>query len=143
MTLGFLKGEAMTKTFCITAAVFALLTVNAPAGAADSAATANMFYQSCMAAAAIIEGRHLSDDQFEKTPMCFGAVTAIINLEPFLKPEYAMCPPKDGKISYGQMILVIADYLKKHPEQLHENSHMLAVLALNIAWPCPIPELKQ
>jgi hypothetical protein len=117
-------------------ALFALLTVNAPANAADLEATGNMFYQSCMAAADVMEGHHLSEDQFEKAPMCFGAVTAIINLEPFLKPEFAMCPTKGSKISYGQMILVIADYLKKHPEQLHENFHMLAVLALNTAWPC-------
>jgi hypothetical protein len=75
-------------------------------------------------------------DALDKAPMCFGAVRAIINLEPFLKPEYAMCPPSGSKISYGQMILVIADYLKKHPEQLDQNFHMLAVLALNTAWPC-------
>ena len=53
-------------------------------------------------------------------------------LRPIILPD----PPKGSKISYGQMILVIADYLKKHPEQLHENFHMLAVLALNTAWPC-------
>jgi hypothetical protein len=119
------------------AAVFAFLSVTASAHA-DSGATCNMFYQSCVAAADIMEGHHPSDEQFEKAPMCLGAVTAIMNLEPFLKPEFAMCPPKGSKISYGQMILVIADYLKKHPEQLHENFHMLAVLALNTAWPCVI-----
>ena len=88
-----------------------------------------MFYQSCMAAADIMEGRHLSDEQFEKTPMCFAAVTAVVDLEPSLKPEYAMCPPKGEKISYQQMILVVASYLKNHPEQLNHNFHMLAVSA--------------
>ena len=34
------------------------------------------------------------------------------------------------------MILVIANYLKQHPEQLHKNFQMLAVVALNTAWPC-------
>jgi hypothetical protein len=125
----------MTSRIFAAVSVFAFLSVSAPAHA-DSGATGNMFYQSCMAAADIIEGHHPSDEQFEKTPMCFGAVTAIMNLEPFLKPEFAMCPPKGSKISYGQVILVIADYLKKHPEQLHENFHMLAVFALNTAWPC-------
>ena len=100
-----------------------------------TAVTGTMYYQSCMAAASIMEGSPPSD-ALDKAPMCFGAVTAIINLEPFLKPEYAMCPPSGSKISYGQMILVIVDYLKKHPEQLHQNFHMLAVLALNTAWPC-------
>jgi hypothetical protein len=88
----------MTNRFSApAAAVFALLTVNAPAGTAGLEATGNMYYQSCMAAADIMEGRHLSDDQFDKAPMCFGAATAIINLEPFLKSEYATCPRKAAK----------------------------------------------
>ena len=59
-----------------------------------------------------------------------------MNLEPFFKPEFAMCPPRDSKISHGQAILVIAAYLR-NPEKLHENFHFLAALALNLAWPCP------
>jgi hypothetical protein len=129
--------ETMGRVIPLTrtiAAVFAFLAVAAPAHA-DVDAPGNMFYENCMAAAAIMEG-HASEKQYDKAPMCFGAVTAIINLEPFLKPEYAMCPPKGSKISYGQIILVIAAYLKNHPEQLDNNFHMLAVLALNTAWPC-------
>jgi hypothetical protein len=115
-------------TFLLTAA---------PAFAADAAsASETMFYQACMAAADIMEGRHLSDEQLEKALMCFGTVTAIVNLEPFLKPEYAMCPPKGSKVSHAQMILVIASYLKNHPELLYENFHTLALVALNTAWPC-------
>jgi hypothetical protein len=119
----------------IGAAMFALLAGTPPAHAALADASGNMFYQSCMAAASIIEGNPPAD-ALDKAGMCFGSVTAIINLEPFLKPEFAMCPPPGSKISYGQMVLVIAEYLKKHPERLHENFHMLAVLALNTAWPC-------
>jgi hypothetical protein len=116
-------------------AVFAFLSVAAFAHAADEDASGTMFYQSCMAAASILEGSAPSD-AFDKAPMCLGAITAIVKLEPFLKPEYAMCPPKGKKISFAQIILVVANYLKQHPEQLHENFHMLAVLSLNTAWPC-------
>jgi hypothetical protein len=121
-------------TRIFAAAVFALLTT-APAHAADADASGTMFYQSCMAAASIMEGNPPSD-ALDKAPMCFGAVTAIINLEPFLKPEFAMCPPEGSKISYAQMILVIADYLRRHPEQLDKNFHTLALVALHSAWPC-------
>jgi hypothetical protein len=69
--------------------------------------------------------------------MCFGAVTALMNLEPFFKPEFAMCPPQGSRVSYSQMLLVIAAYLRSHPEKLHENFHLLAALALHLAWPCP------
>jgi hypothetical protein len=123
----------MIRTFA--AVVFAFLTVAAPARAGGDDASGTMFYQSCMAAASIIEG-NAPADALEKAPMCFGAVTAIMNLEPFLKPEAAMCPPEGTRITFAQMILVVAKYLKTHPEQLHQNFHMLAVLALHEAWPC-------
>jgi Rap1a immunity proteins len=69
--------------------------------------------------------------------MCFGAITALMNLEPFFKPEFAMCPPQGSRISYSQMVSVIAAYLRNHPEKLHENFHLLVALALHLAWPCP------
>jgi hypothetical protein len=127
----------MKRTFA--AATFALLAMTAPASAdADADAdnpSGTMFYQSCIAAASIIEGNAPSD-ALDKASMCFGALTAIIKLEPFLKPEAAMCPPKGTKITYAQMILVVVNYLKTHPEKLHQNFHMLAMLALHEAWPC-------
>jgi hypothetical protein len=125
----------------IAAAIIALLAVTLPARADSGDASGTMFYASCMAAADIVDGRPHEDADaatlLEKSPMCFGAVTALMNLEPFFKPEFAMCPPKDSKISYAQMILVIAAYLRNHPEKLPENFHFLSALALHLAWPCP------
>ena len=125
----------MKRTF--TAALFALLAVASPVRAAADDASGTMFYQSCMAAASIVEG-NTSENMRDAldAAMCFGSVTAISNLEPFLKPEYAMCPPKGTKITYAQLILVVAKYLKMHPEQLNYNFHMLAMFALHNAWPC-------
>jgi hypothetical protein len=129
----------------VLAALLALPAVAAPARAASSEATGIMYYASCMTAADIMEGRPPPSDpqadanQLDKAAMCFGAVTAIANLEPFLKPEFALCPPKGSTISYAQMILVIAAYLRNHPERLNENFHTLAVLALNSSWPCLKP----
>src|SRR5262245_45206390 len=71
---------------------------------------------------------------------CFGAVTANMKLEPFLKPEFAVCPPsdvlRDSKGILDQMILSITAYLKSHPEQRPNNFHQTAVTALVAAWPC-------
>jgi hypothetical protein len=126
----------MTQRFLLIAVVALLPIIAAsPNRAADNDASGTMFYQSCMAAASIMEG-NARDDALDKAPMCFGAITAIINLEPFIKQEYAMCPPTESKISYAQMILVVVSYLKNHPEQLDRNFHMLALTALNTAWPC-------
>jgi hypothetical protein len=128
------RRRCMFRTFLFLA-VATLLFPPPPAHAADNDASGAMFYQSCMAAASIMEG-NAPTDALDKAPMCFGAITAIVKLQPFLKPEYAMCPPTGSKISYAQMILVIASYLKNHPEQLDKNFHMLALVALNTAWPC-------
>ncbi|MFZ1194498.1 MAG: hypothetical protein WA445_07855 [Pseudolabrys sp.] len=61
-------------------------------------------------------------------------------LEPFLKPEFAVCPPpdmlSDNKDILAQMILSITAYLKSHPEQRSNNFHQTALTALVAAWPC-------
>jgi hypothetical protein len=131
----------MIRKFCSVATI-AMLTVAIPAHAAPNDASGTFFYPSCMAAADIMEGRPAPAEPDTATAalnnaaMCLGAVTAIMHLEPFLKSEFAMCPPKDSKISYAQMVLAVAAYLKAHPEQLNKSFHALAVFALRSAWPC-------
>ena len=124
----------MTTRLSALIVALGALSIAAPARA-DLDANGNKYYENCIAAAAIIEGR-ASEKDYDKAPMCFGAITAVISLEPFLRPEYAMCPPQGNKISYGQIVLVVATYLKNHPELLDQNFHMFAALALNTAWPC-------
>jgi hypothetical protein len=139
------EGTTMAvKVFVIAfAAMFVLLTVRPSAHADSGDDSGTMFYASCMAADDVMEDRlprsdpEASADRFEKASMCLGAVTALMNLEPFFKPEFGMCPPLNTKISYYQMVLVVTAYLKNHPEKLHENFHFLAALALHKAWPCP------
>jgi hypothetical protein len=120
----------------VLAAALALLAGTVSARAATENASAMLFYSSCMAAADILGGPlgpsnpQVGADDLDKAPMCLGAITAITKLEPLLKPEFAMCPPS------GQTVLVVANYLRNHPEQLHENFHRLAVTALREAWPC-------
>jgi hypothetical protein len=135
----------ISRKFIGLAVMLALLAVTTPAHAewtGGGNTTGTMFYASCMAAADIMEGRPPPSDPdvavnaLNNAAMCLGAVTAIANLEAFLKPEFAMCPPEGSTISYAQMILVVAAYLRNHPEQLHKNFHGLAVVALATAWPC-------
>jgi len=102
-----------------------------------------VFYPSCMAAADIVQGKHPAADSEDTTKMlrqaalCFGAVTAIINVEPYFKPEFAVCPPAGTKLLPAQTIPVVAAFLKSNPARLQENFHQLAATALAAAWPCP------
>lgn len=100
------------------------------------------FYPSCLAAADIVQGKRPAADsedaskQLMQAAICFGAVTTIMNLEPFFQLAFAICPPEGTKVSVNQMIPVVTAYLKKHPERLHDNFHQLAVTALAETWPC-------
>ena len=111
---------------------------------AETNASGMMFYRSCMAAADIAVGNpppptaDATMERLELAGPCFAAVTALMELEPLLTPESAMCPPAQTKVSNAQVHLVIAEFLKKHPEKLHENFHRLAALALALTWPCPL-----
>jgi hypothetical protein len=83
--------------------------------AQSDATSGTAFYPSCLAAADIIQGKRPAADsedaarQLRQASACFGAVTAIMKLEPFLKPEFAVCPPpdilRDSKGILAQMIL--------------------------------------
>jgi hypothetical protein len=94
--------------------------------------SAMVFYPSCLAAADSED----ATKQLRQAAICFGAVTTIMNVEGFFKPEFAVCPPEGTKVSVNQMIPVITGYLKNHPERLRDNFHQLAVTALAAAWPC-------
>ena len=124
-------------------AIVAALLIETQAHAQSDANSGRVYLPSCLAAAEIVQGKHPAADsedaakQLKQAAICFGAVTAIMNLEPFFKPEFAMCPPSDSKVSFNQMVLAITTYLKNHPEQFHNNFHQLAATALATTWPCP------
>jgi hypothetical protein len=104
--------------------------------------SAKVYYPSCVAAADIVQGKRPTADsedaakQLKQAAICFGAVTAIMNLEPFFKPEYSACPPADKKISVAHVVLAVTAHLKSHPEQMTNNFHQLAATALATSWPC-------
>ena len=120
--------------------------IGTQAHAQSDAASGTAFYPSCLAAADIVQGRRPAADseraaqQLRQASICFGAVTAIMKLEPLLKPEFTACPPReilaDSKALYNQVILSITAYLTSHPEQRANNFHQTAVASLAAAWPC-------
>ncbi len=127
-------------------AIVATLLMAPQVQAQTDANSAAVYYPSCLAAADIAQGKHPAADsvesakQLRKAAICFGAITAIMNLEPLFKPEFAMCPPPDSKVSVNQMVVAVTAYLKSHPEQLRDNFHQVAAYALATAWPCPKPQ---
>ena len=80
-------------------AIVAALLIETQAHAQSDANSGRVYLPSCLAAAEIVQGKHPATDsedaakQLKQAAICFGAVTAIMNLEPFFKPEFAVCPP--------------------------------------------------
>ena len=123
-------------------AIVAVLCIDTQAFAQNDPNSGTVYYPSCLAAADIVQGRRPAADsedaakQLRQAAICFGAVTAIKNLEPFFKPEFGVCPPPNTNVSVGQMVLTVTAHLKIHPEQLRNNFHQLAATALAASWPC-------
>jgi hypothetical protein len=133
----------MKYWLCLIAVAFAATQALAQqALAQNDPYSAAVFYPSCMAAADIVAGKRPAADsedaakQLRQAAICFGALTAIMNVETFFKPEFAACPPAD-KAALAKRVLVITAYLKNHREALGDNFHRLAVTAYAAAWPCP------
>jgi hypothetical protein len=124
-------------------AVGTALLIGTHAYAQGDASSVMVYAPSCQAAADVVQGKRPAADSLEaaaqlrKAALCFGAMTAIMNLEAIFKPEFAACPPKDKPVSVNQMVLIVVAYLKSHPEQARDNFHQAAVKALATAWPCP------
>jgi len=120
----------------------AALLMTAQAHAQGDATSARIYLPSCLAAADIVQGKRPAADsedaakQLRQAAICFGAVTALMNLEALFKPEYSACPPEGTKVTSALLVLIITDYLKTHPEQLTGNFHQLAAGALAAKWPC-------
>jgi hypothetical protein len=124
-------------------AIASILSIATQAFAQNDPNSATVYYPSCLAAADVVLGKRPAADsedaakQLKQAAICFGAVTAIMNLEPFFKPEFSACPPPDKKITVAQVVLAVKAHLKSHPEQMANNFHQLATTALAAAWPCP------
>jgi Rap1a immunity proteins len=122
--------------------IIAVLLIETQAHAQSDPNSGRVYLPSCLAAADIVQGKHPAADsedatkQLKQAAICFGAVTAIMNLEPLFKSEFAVCPPADSKVSFGQMVLAVTTHLKSHPEQLQNNFHQTAATALATTWPC-------
>jgi Rap1a immunity proteins len=64
-----------------------------------------------------------------------GFCAGLINGITYMKKSIGVCQP-DG-VSTQQATQVVVQYIDKRPERINENFKLLAVEALQAAWPCP------
>ena len=70
---------------------------------------------------------------------CAGFMQGITNMnllyQQVLKSDAQFCLPELG-ISNGQAARIVVKHLRDYPEELHRNEFVLAIWALNVAFPC-------
>ena len=132
----------MLRKIIVPTVLAAALLVAAPARAQNDSASATNYLPSCAAALDILQGRKPVADspeaaaQLRRAAMCFGAVNAVLNVQPYLQKQYAMCAPAGPAVTPAQALPVIVAYLGAHKDRLGENFHGLALAALAEKWPC-------
>jgi hypothetical protein len=66
-----------------------------------------------------------------KMGYCAGVINGII----YMKKSIGVCQPNG--VSAQEATHVVVQYIDKRPERMNENFKLLAVEALQAAWPCP------
>ncbi len=67
---------------------------------------------------------------------CQGWIIGVFHA--LLKADSAqLCWPHDTTVKWDQMVRILLEYLKTHPQRLHEDSVTLARDAFQQAFPCP------
>jgi hypothetical protein len=125
-TIALSGGEKM-KTFIIsTSLVLALTQVGLAEKDLDSANTITPACKHFMRAKTAQSETTLS--MAEDEGICIGIIDGI--------DEAAdnVCVP--GKVTRGQMVLVVIKYIDERPQRMHERFSKLAYEALKAAWPC-------
>ena len=65
---------------------------------------------------------------------CRGYIAGLSEPGPLLAAA-PNCPPKG--VTYGQDYLIVVKYIHNHPEQMHKQTSVLVLEALQEAFPCP------
>lgn len=65
---------------------------------------------------------------------CSGVIAALTYVSPALSDDERFCPPQGYSVLQARRIVV--RYMETHPEDLHTNYIVLALRALQRAWPC-------
>ena len=66
---------------------------------------------------------------------CAGVIEALIWIVSSIEGSDRFCPPRP--LPPKQAVRVVVPYMEQHPDQLHLDIKVLALRALQQAWPCP------
>src|SRR5262245_24460595 len=125
------KRKPMSRTFTAIAGLAALIALSTSAASADeNPYSANSMLPACMAVLAISSGNPAAGIDPVEMGRCIGMIEGVA-----LLANYGVfCPPAGATIK--QRIQVIIAYIEARPQRMHEDFGVLAVEAMQKAWPC-------
>lgn len=100
--------------------------------------TGNDLLRGCNAIIAEIEKKQISTDDMIVSIFWTGYIAGYIDnsvLYETITKNGAYCIPEQG-VENGQAAMIIANYLKNHPNELHESARVCIFLALADAFKC-------
>ena len=121
----------MTRIFTLIAGIAALIALSATAATADeNPYSASSMLPACMAVVAISSANPAAGIDTVEMGRCIGMVEGVA-----LLANYGIFCPPTGTIIKERMQVIIA-YIEAPPQRLHEDFRVLAVEAMQKAWPC-------
>src|SRR5262245_53123144 len=66
--------------------------------------------------------------------MCTGIVSTVFYFAQLYPEQFRVCVPKGSNV--GQVIRMVVKFADNHPEHLHEDFRLVAMVALQDGWPC-------
>lgn len=96
-------------------------------------------------AAALVTGNQLYElckGQGSESPFCFGYIAGVAEFSDALLFEledaepFSFCRPRG--VTTGQIVDVVTKYLAENPDELHNPALVEVIVALRLAWPCPL-----
>jgi hypothetical protein len=119
----------MSRIFTAIAALAALIALSATAATVDeNPYSANSMLPACMAVVAVSSGNPAAGSDTVEMGRCIGMVEGVA-----LLANYGFFCPPAGTIIKERMVIA---YIEARPQRLHQDFRVLAVEAMQKAWPC-------
>jgi hypothetical protein len=124
------RHEAGHRTFTAIAGLAALIALSESAATDENPYSANSMLPACMAVLAISSGNPAAGIDPMEMGRCIGMIEGVA-----LLANYGVfCPPAGAIIK--QRIQVTIAYIEARPQRMHEDFRVLAIEAMQKAWPC-------
>ena len=129
-----------TKMKKLAFSLFVLFLFIASATSVKAEIDGNMLLQNCNEAVRFMQNKNVPSPNYSAVNFCVGYISGVNDLHTTFIRSVAcfdppvFCNPQPTEIE--QLVKIVVEFLKAHPEDLHFQGSVLTVSALKEAFPC-------